>query len=418
MPISPSPELHRPLIRHRRTLPGMRVVTLSPSVALAFVGLTSLLFVPVIGSLGALGFIVAALGLVALSAEFATRSFWNERLFLILAGWCLISFLWSDYAALTLRYALQLALTLGFAVLIAYRVTPDAFVKLATSAYAIMGIASLVSGRARDDGPLLGIFQSKNALAGASGFLMIGGISLLADRRLPSTWRVFGAAALGVGTLLVVKAQSAGMMLTVVLVGGLFLMLLGLRKLSPVMRLMAAVLLVLALALIALLIASFADELARLLLDSTGKDVTLTGRTDLWATALSEIARRPLLGAGFQAVWVRGNPLAEQLWAQFGVSSGSGFNFHNTLLSNAVEIGLIGAALQAVLLFGALPPLLLWSLRSRRAGPLFLTLILGRQVALMGLEVTFFFQFDPTTVLTAAAIAYAHRYRAEMRAAG
>ena len=97
---------------------------------------------------------------------------------------------------------------------------------------------------------------------------------------------------------------------------------------------------------------------------STGKDVTLTGRTDLWAVAFQEIAERPVLGTGFQAFWVQGNPLAEELWAMFGIDSRSGFHFHNTLLSNAVEIGIVGVALQAVVFFGGLGASLVWAIRS------------------------------------------------------
>ena len=96
----------------------------------------------------------------------------------------------------------------------------------------------------------------------------------------------------------------------------------------------------------AVLLSSMTAELSQWFLDATGKDVTLTGRTDLWAVAFQEIAERPLLGVGFQAFWVHGNPLAEQLWAQFGISGRGGFHFHNTLISNTVEIGLLGAALQ------------------------------------------------------------------------
>ena len=98
---------------------------------------------------------------------------------------------------------------------------------------------------------------------------------------------------------------------------------------------------------VAVLLSSMTDELAKAFLDLTGKDITLTGRTDLWAVAFQEIAERPVLGTGFQAFWVQGNPLAEQLWAMFGIGSRAGFHFHNTLISNTVEIGLVGATLQA-----------------------------------------------------------------------
>ncbi len=35
-----------------------------------------------------------------------------------------------------------------------------------------------------------------------------------------------------------------------------------------------------------------------------GKDVTLTGRTEIWSAVLDSIAKRPLLGYGYQAFWL------------------------------------------------------------------------------------------------------------------
>jgi hypothetical protein len=86
------------------------------------------------------------------------------------------------------------------------------------------------------------------------------------------------------------------------------------------------------------------------ILAATGKDITLTGRTDLWRVGLEQIAERPWLGQGYQAFWQPGNPEAEHLWRAFGIESRTGFHFHNLYLSNAVEIGIPGAALQAVFL--------------------------------------------------------------------
>lgn len=416
MPVSASTQLQRPLIARRAYLPT-GVVTVHPSVILGLVGLTSLLFIRLTGSIGALGFLLATVCLLALSPRVTAQSLLAERLFLLMVGWCVLSFLWSDYPGTTLRHATQLCITVAFAIVLAYRITPLAFVKIAALAYSAAGVASLISGPGREEGGFLGIFGSKNAQAGAASMLMIAGLSLLADRSLPLRWRATGAVALAIGGVLVIWAQSVGAMVTVTVVAGLFFLILSLRRLPAMTRLVAVTLGLLGLALLALLLYANADKLALMMLDATGKDVTLTGRTELWAAAFAEIAQRPLLGAGFHAVWVHGNPLAEQFWAEFGIKSRSGFNFHNTLINNAVEIGLIGAALQAVLLFGALPPLLTWSLRSGRAGPMFLVLILGRQVVTMGVEVTFFHQFDVATVLTVVAIAYAHRYRREMMSA-
>jgi exopolysaccharide production protein ExoQ len=114
-------------------------------------------------------------------------------------------------------------------------------------------------------------------------------------------------------------------------------------------------------------------------------------------------------------VWVPGNPVAEMLWRDFGVENRTGFHFHNAYISNAVEIGLIGAGLQALLIAGGLVGSIAWVLRDYRAETLFVALFMVRQVVLSMAEVPFFFQFDVTTILTVVALVYVRRAAAADR---
>ena len=41
-----------------------------------------------------------------------------------------------------------------------------------------------------------------------------------------------------------------------------------------------------------------------LLFSLLGKDATLTGRTGIWSAVIDSIAKRPLLGYGYQAFWL------------------------------------------------------------------------------------------------------------------
>ena len=109
--------------------------------------------------------------------------------------------------------------------------------------------------------------------------------------------------------------------------------------------------------------------------------------------------------------------MAGMVGAELGVESRTGFHFHNAFLSNAVEIGLPAAALQAGLGPGALVGAVAWALRDTRADTLFVALYLVRQAVLSLIEVPYFFQFDHTTVLTVAAIVYVQRARASRRGA-
>ncbi|MEM7064911.1 MAG: O-antigen ligase [Cyanobacteria bacterium P01_B01_bin.77] len=72
---------------------------------------------------------------------------------------------------------------------------------------------------------------------------------------------------------------------------------------------------------------------------SLGKDVTLTGRTDIWQFALSKIQERPLLGYGYQAFWQGWGSEAQDAWLREGWRVP---HAHNGFLDLALELGLIG----------------------------------------------------------------------------
>ncbi len=392
----------------------MVVLRVCPNAALGFLALLSLQFVPMLGTLAALAFLVFAMALVARRPQAVPGEVLGQTLLWFMVGWCLLSVLWSDYPALSLRHGLQLAVTVLFATALAGRLSPIVLLKILAVCFFIACAASLASGRTRADGlGFLGIYNSKNAMAATSSILLLICICLIVDRRLPMRWRGLGAAGAGLGLILLVRANSVGAALATGAVCLALAAILFLRRLSGQQRLVAGILAGLAFTALLLAFLARADLIAGMFLEATGKDFSLTGRTDLWQTALDEIARRPWLGAGYQAVWVVGNPLAEMLWDDFDVASRTGFHFHNAYLSNAVEIGVIGAALQAVLVFGGLIGALGWVMRDTRAETLFLALFMARQVVLSMVEVPFFFQFDVGTILTVAALVYVRRAAAE-----
>ena len=82
-----------------------------------------------------------------------------------------------------------------------------------------------------------------------------------------------------------------------------------------------------------------------LLLGAFGKDATLTGRTYLWSEGWAAAAETPVVGIGYQAYWVQGFSEAERLWAEFYITSRSGFHFHNTYIEVLVELGFVGLVL-------------------------------------------------------------------------
>jgi len=81
-----------------------------------------------------------------------------------------------------------------------------------------------------------------------------------------------------------------------------------------------------------------------------GKDSTLTGRTYLWEQGWEAAQQFPILGYGYAAYWVQGFAEAERLWAEFYITTRTGFHFHNTYIETLVELGFVGVTLIAMVI--------------------------------------------------------------------
>jgi exopolysaccharide production protein ExoQ len=70
--------------------------------------------------------------------------------------------------------------------------------------------------------------------------------------------------------------------------------------------------------------------------DVTGKDMTLTGRTPLWALVVNKIAERPILGYGYDAFWrTQGDAINQFLTWKPGQA-------HNGYLDICLNLGVVG----------------------------------------------------------------------------
>lgn len=411
----------RPDLPRRLPRPAPRrglTISYSPDVLLTFVAFFGLAFVPMLGSKGALLFLMAGMVLALSRPGETLASLRREWLLVLVAIWCVMSFAWSDYTSLTLRHGIQLCLTVAIAVVIGYRIAPLALVKLVFVTMTLAGVASLLSGRTRaDGGGYLGIYASKNALAGEMSILVIVALAVLIDRRMPARWRLPALFSLGLGAMLMLMGNSAGALVSTLGVIMVFGAILLLQRMTPHLRLVVLAMTAVLFAAVVVLASSMTDQLAKAFLDLTGKDITLTGRTDLWAVALAQIAERPLLGVGFQAFWVHGQPMAEQLWAEFGIKSRGGFNFHNTPLSNAVEIGIPATLVQTAIVLAAFGSSLGWAIRRPSAASVFFALFMTRIFLLMWIEVVYFYQFAGMTMIIVVAVCYGRRFREAERLA-
>ena len=81
------------------------------------------------------------------------------------------------------------------------------------------------------------------------------------------------------------------------------------------------------------------DRLVNAGFRSVGKDVTLTGRTELWEMMFREIARHPWLGTGYGSFWLGLDGLSREIFLVFSWRPGQA---HNGYIDIINEIGLVG----------------------------------------------------------------------------
>ena len=114
----------------------------------------------------------------------------------------------------------------------------------------------------------------------------------------------------------------------------------------------------------------------------TGKDLSFTGRADIWAVVVDHIRLRPLLGSGYGAYWVQGPP-SPDMESYAVVGAMNGFypgNSHNGYLDVLNDLGTVGL----VCLMGYLILFMRHSLKlmrtDRAQGALFLVLLLQQAI--------------------------------------
>jgi O-antigen ligase len=98
-----------------------------------------------------------------------------------------------------------------------------------------------------------------------------------------------------------------------------------------------------ALAPVVLVIAFVILDLDTYAASAVGRDVSLTGRTELWGEVL-RIHDSPLLGAGFESFWL--GPRADYLWDKFWWRPNQA---HNGYLETYLNLGLVGLMFLATL---------------------------------------------------------------------
>ncbi len=313
------------------------------------------------------------------------------------------STLWSDYPSITLRSGTQYLITICIGIWAGYCIKPRTLLAALLSALALVAVLSVLDGRGQYDAltgeyALVGLFGSKNYFAVCLSFLLLTAIAVTFDRAQAIPFRIIGLGSATLAIPLLIYAHSVGALVISVFASLVFFALHLIVRL-PIRSRIAVLSVALVVAAMLVVIAAFDLNYANIL-ESLGKDVTLTGRTLLWRYAFAAISNRPILGGGYQAYWQPGNWSAVQLWFYSYVTDKYGYHFHNTFLEIGVDLGFVGL----FVFIATLCAIMLRSIRALSLGhpnsqqlfalTLFLFLLLR-----MPIEVDLFYQFQIASIL-------------------
>ncbi|RCW79649.1 O-antigen ligase family protein [Paracoccus lutimaris] len=280
--------------------------------------------------------------------------------YLLYPAVCAMSVVWSVSRPVTAVGGAQLIMTALMASYLGWRFAPRKLVLIlfaTTLGGATASALNLATGVFQpvfsDVGGLLGIYTNKNMLGHYSLVAMLIALSLILSTpgEMPRLARAIAVPALVLCAAMVILSKSMTAVVLMPCYCGLIL-LLNRDRLPAAMRhftLMAMVALI-ALAPMILTIAGI-DPMAALFA-ATGKDATLTGRTDLWSIGAHMIGQSPISGYGFGAFWVN-ERFAPQHFEVLRAGS-SAPSFHNFLADVGIGTGLIGIAAILILVLTTL----------------------------------------------------------------
>jgi len=283
----------------------------------------------------------------------------NNKILVILFIYMLSSFLWSAFPDVSIRRWVR---TLGDLLMVliilsekdviasldwmyrrfVYLLIPISvfFVKYMRD----LGVAYDFTGKAE---MWVGVTTHKNSLG---QLIVVGSIFLVwAFLRKKGRWLDIPVFMMGMWLLNGSKSSSSKTSIMVFMLGaGLIFILSRMKNVKIIAATLFTPLIVLFLT-EAMLEVFFKSSIFNVVLSSTGRDATLTGRTDLWAAVIDLGMKHPLLGGGYGSFWL-GN-FSNNLWQIFVWHPTQA---HNGYIDIFVDLGIAGLTLVFALIVVAL----------------------------------------------------------------
>jgi exopolysaccharide production protein ExoQ len=277
---------------------------------------------------------------------------------LLFAIYTALSVYWSDFPAITTRSGLLFVSTTLFGIYLANRYSIREQLKLVAVAMGLLGLMSLLIAGVMPSaaieqnnlrqGSWRGVFYHKNNL----GLFMYLGVitamlSALDGDRVKARLIAWSSCAIAFG-LLVLSSSKTSLLI--------ILILMALIPFTRSLRWQPTQLITLLTGVVLIggsVAVGFVENYESLLL-GLGKDPSLSGRTDIWATVWQSAMERPWFGYGYEAFWVEdaGKCLGECAFVRatlrFDATSA-----HNGYVDLMASLGFVGVALFGLGLFVA-----------------------------------------------------------------
>jgi len=255
------------------------------------------------------------------------------------------SAIWSDAPATSLRYGAQFIFTMFVGILLARLLTPRRFLIVfacSTFVFCVLCILNGRQGSSAEGMVLIGLTGSKNQLGYEAQLLMMSALAMLLMGVRFVALRWIAVLSFPLALYLVLEVNSATALLMAIGGSSALFGLWLLQRFTPGGRLATLIAACLVLAPITLVLPEILEAMNRFLFETLNKDPTLTGRVFLWAAADDLAERRPLLGYGYQAIWIGDSSESIGLRRLAGISDGRTFHFHDQFRQIRVDTGWLG----------------------------------------------------------------------------
>jgi len=277
----------------------------------------------------------------------------KEKFFTIFLLWCIITALWSNYAFVSIKRYIQYltTVTLSLSVLLHVKDTKQLInvFKIILGGYLLISLLTILTIPGAKDrfGIWRGVAAHKNIL-GQTSLLALIFFTAIYNKEQSLKSKALITSLIIIGLVLLFGSKSSSSIFTFLIIFILALTFMVDVIFKPIgIGKTVSFLTVFIFSILFVLIILEVPEVLESIVGGAGKDLTLTGRVDLWADIWLDTKKHLLLGAGFQGFWVIESVKVEQL---FEIYPWLPTQAHNGYLDIINELGIIGIILFSFIL--------------------------------------------------------------------